>query len=151
MGKISMASIAAFIVMGAGWVLPGQARAQAGSSKPLRAIEGKLLEGAHGPQLQTGSKVYSLTSDSPSLLHTLSDPRLRLRDVKLEGREKPDGQFEVAHLFTVKNGQLYKVRYYCNVCNIVAQEPGPCVCCQRPTELEEIPLKEVTPDTIVVP
>jgi hypothetical protein len=52
---------------------------------------------------------------------------------------KADGTFEVERLYTVKDGKLYRVHYFCKVCNIEALEPGDCVCCQQPVELEEIP------------
>jgi hypothetical protein len=32
------------------------------------------------------------------------------------------------------------VRYFCEVCNVEALEPGDCVCCQAPTELQEVPV-----------
>lgn len=76
------------------------------------------------------------------LFATLEDKRFEDREVRLEGTERPDGTFEVQRLYTVKKGKLYKVRYFCEVCNIEALEPGNCVCCQKPTELEEIPVAE---------
>ena len=63
----------------------------------------------------------------------------------MEGTEKPDGSFEVQWLYTIQKGKLFRVRCYCQVCNIVALEPGPCVCCQQPTELQEIPVQESRP------
>jgi hypothetical protein len=53
---------------------------------------------------------------------------------------KADGTFQVERLYTVKDGRLYRVRYFCKICNIEALEPGNCVCCQQPTELQEIPV-----------
>jgi len=115
-------------------------------------LEGKLLATApSGPFLATGGKKVRLAAKFPFLLHTLEDKRLEDRDVRLEGAVQPDGTFEVERLFTVKDGKLFKVRYYCAVCNIAAVEPGNCVCCQRPTELQEIPVSEVTKDTVTVP
>ena len=61
---------------------------------------------------------------------------------------KRDGTLEVARLYTIHQGKLFRVRYYCDVCNIAALEPGPCVCCQRPTELQEIPVSETDQDTV---
>lgn len=113
------------------------------------ALEGKLAMGLHGPELQErGGKDVRLAAVSSYLLHTLEDPRLLNREVRVEGSMKPDGSFEAARLFTVRDGKLYRVRYYCNVCNIAALEPGKCVCCQRPTELQEIPVSETDKDTI---
>jgi hypothetical protein len=114
-------------------------------------LQGRLIV-LHGqPTLKTARRDYTLSVQNSYLSHTLRDERLLNREVRVEGTLKPDGTFEAAHLFTVRDGQLYKVRYYCDICNIAALEPGNCVCCQRPTELQEIPLSEVGKDTVVVP
>jgi hypothetical protein len=112
-------------------------------------LEGKLLSvPGHGPVLRAHDKDIPLAATSTYLLHTLEDQRLANREVRLEGTMQADGHFEVAHLFTLRDGKLYRVRYYCNVCNIVALEPGRCVCCQRPTELQEIPVSQTDRDTL---
>ena len=117
--------------------------AQAHPSDPLPFLTGKLetIPGT-GLVLQTAKKNYPLTARTTYLFHTLQDKRLANRQVRLEGTKKPDGTFEVAKLFTVHNGKLYRVRYFCEICNIEALEPGNCVCCQQPTELQEIPVDE---------
>lgn len=113
------------------------------------ALEGKLAMGQHGPELREhANKDIRLAAVSSYLLHTLEDPRLLNRQVRLEGTMKADGSFEAVRLFTVREGKLYRVRYYCDVCNIAALEPGRCVCCQRPTELQEIPVSQTDKDTI---
>lgn len=122
---------------------PGQAH------RATVTLEGKLAMGQHGPELREhANKDIRLAAVSSYLLHTLEDPRLLNREVRLEGSMKPDGSFEAARLFTVRDGKLYRVRYYCDVCNIAALEPGRCVCCQRPTELQEIPVSQTDKDTI---
>jgi len=128
------------------------AMAADGAARAPVVLEGKLIPGPDkGPALRASAVEYSLSATTTYLLHTLQDARLQNQEVRLEGTWKPDGGFEVAHLFTLRGGKLYKVRYYCEVCNIAAKEPGNCVCCQRPTELEEIPVDEVSADTVVVP
>ncbi len=111
-------------------------------TRPLTALEGKLLTTRGDcPMLKTGDRELALSANTPYLLHTLQDKRLEGREVRLEGIAQPDGSFEVQWLFTVKNGRLFRVRYFCATCNIVALEPGNCVCCQQPTELQEIPVE----------
>lgn len=114
-------------------------------------LQGRLIDIEGQPALKTAQRDYTLSAKISYLFHTLQDQRLVNREVRVEGTLKPDGTFEVAHLFTVRDGKLYKVRYYCNICNISALEPGNCVCCQRPTELQEIPLSEAGKDAVVVP
>ena len=104
-------------------------------------LEGKLLStSADCPVVRTHGKGQPLSAYTTSLHHTLQDQRLANREVRLEGTMKGDGIFEVERLYTVKDGKLYRVRYFCRVCNIEALEPGNCVCCQQPTELQEIPV-----------
>ncbi len=110
-------------------------------AKTALVLQGKLLSvPGTGPTLRTNSRDYSLAGKTSYLFHTLQDERLLNREVRLEGRMRADGAVEVARLYTLRDGKLYKVRYYCEVCNIEALEPGACVCCQNPTDLQEIPV-----------
>lgn len=117
-----------------------------GEENPAKApavLHGKLLSLAGaGPVLRTQTKDYALAGRTSYLFRTLQDSRLANREVRLEGVARGDGSFEVEKLYTIRNGKLYQVRYYCEVCNIEALEPGNCVCCQQPTELQEIPVSE---------
>jgi hypothetical protein len=111
-----------------------------GETRHLDALEGKLLSiPGQGPVLRTHQKDQPLSATTTYLFHTLLDKRLANREVRLEGTMQADGTFEVERLYTVRNGKFYRVRYFCKVCNIEALEPGDCVCCQHPTELQEIP------------
>ena len=116
---------------------------QTPSAESLLNLTGKLvLVPGTVPVLRTAKKDYSLAARTSHLFHTLQDKRLADREMRLEGITKADGTFEVTKVFAVRDGKLYRVRYYCEVCNIEALEPGNCVCCQQPTELQEIPVNE---------
>jgi hypothetical protein len=116
-----------------------------GAAPKLVALEGKLLSiPGEGPVLRIHEKDQPLSATTTYLFHTLLDKRLANSEVRLQGTMKPDGTFEVERLYTVKNGKLYRVRYFCKTCNIEALEPGDCVCCQQPTELQEIPVDDST-------
>jgi hypothetical protein len=107
----------------------------------LAVLEGMLLSTpADCPVLRNHGKDQPLSGYTTYLHHTLQDKRLANREVRLEGTMKADGTFQVERLYTVKDGRLYRVRYFCKICNIEALEPGNCVCCQQPTELQEIPV-----------
>ncbi len=112
----------------------------AAQPKPLAALQGRL-ETTRGdcPLLKMNGRDQTLSANTTHLLHTMQDKRLDGREVRLEGTAKPDGTFEVQWLYTLHNGKLFRVRYFCATCNIVALEPGDCVCCQQPTVLQEIP------------
>jgi hypothetical protein len=115
----------------------------ADQAKPLAILEGRLLTTRGDcPLLKTAGREQALSANTPYLLHTLQDKRLDGREVRLEGAAQPDGTFEVQWLYTLHNGKPFRVRYFCATCNIVALEPGNCVCCQQPTELQEIPVEK---------
>ena len=119
-------------------VFGGTVEAEEVASLPL-VLVGKLVHsGGTDPVLITPKKRFSLRGAHPYLTATLWDEHLRDRQVRLEGIVK-EGVLEVARIFTVQNGQVFKVRYFCEVCNITDLKPGICVCCQAPTEFREIP------------
>ena len=147
MCRVLFLALASFMVG-----ISSPALGQSPSTNAFETLQGRLsVAGGGGPTLKTALRDYTLSAKSTYLVHTLQDQRLLNREVRVEGTLKPDHTFEVSHLFRVRDGRLYKVRYYCDICNIAALEPGNCVCCQRPTELQEIPLNEVGKDTVVVP
>ena len=116
-------------------------QAASAESKPLTTLQGKLLAAPDKcPILKMDGKEQPLSANTPYLLHTLQDKRLADREVRVEGRMQPEGLFQVEFLYTIHDGKLYRVRYFCKICNIEAIEPGNCVCCQQPTELQEIPV-----------
>ncbi len=126
------------VLICAAWCLAPSAGPAAYAKAPL-ALQGNLLSvPGTGPVLRIHGKDTALAGNTSFLFHILQDNRLLKREVRLEGEMKPDGTFEVQRLYTVRNGKVYKIRYFCEVCNIEALEPGDCVCCQQPTELQEI-------------
>ena len=105
-------------------------------------LQGKLVNTpGSAPVLKTKEKVLSLSGRTVWLLHTLQDKRLADREIRVEGEWQPDGTLKVNHFYTLHSGKLFRVRYFCEICNIEALEPGECVCCQQPTELQEIPVE----------
>jgi hypothetical protein len=68
------------------------------------------------------------------------DPRVRERDLLVRAREAASRALEIIKVFSVKDGKLSDLRYYCDVCHITAYVPGPCPCCGREMELVEEPL-----------
>lgn len=121
----------------------GMARGQAAQPRAasLMTIRGTLSEVAgKGPELAMSQREYILSGQSPYILHVLEDKRLVNQELQLEGTPGPGGVFVVSRLYAVKNGKLYKIQYYCQVCNIIYVQPGHCYCCGRETELQEVPV-----------
>jgi hypothetical protein len=103
----------------------------------LRGTLGSLP--GRGPVLKVGPKDYVLQGQSPYILHTLEDKRLLNHELQLVGTMGPGGDFVVQRMYDIHNGKLYKIQYYCEVCNITYVQPGHCFCCGRETALHEVP------------
>jgi hypothetical protein len=132
--------------------LPLTANSQAPVARGPATLDGKLITVAGKPPvLKTAKQEYPLTATATYVLHTLQDKRLAGREIQVQGTFGNSGTFEVSKFFTVRDGKLYRVRYYCETCNIVALEPGRCVCCQQPTELQEIPASSADSGIVAVP
>lgn len=123
LSSLSVASDAKVVLRGR--IDPGSVQSAASADAPLTFYT-------------TDGEKHKVAGDSMSNAQ-LRDPRLIDRDWELEGSVRPDGQFDIFKLFTVKDGKRYRVTYYCDICHIVTHEPGDCMCCQAPTELREIP------------
>jgi hypothetical protein len=77
------------------------------------------------------------------------DERLRAKDLLLKGEVFPKSHvFEPARMRSVRNGTVYDLYYYCNVCSIETVSPGPCACCQGPVELMERPVRASAADSV---
>ncbi len=70
---------------------------------------------------------------------TMRDPQLAERLWAVRGQRQDDGRVVVEKIFTVKDGVLHRVTYYCEICHITTHEPGACMCCQGETDLRELP------------
>jgi len=99
------------------------------------------------PDCETRGHLYALrTADRVThpLLPTDSaaavwlDSRFRTRELQIIGRLFPPLPFlEVIKFQTWRDGILYDLDYFCDVCMIRTHKPGPCECCQDPVLLRE--------------
>jgi hypothetical protein len=129
--------LAAFL---AGCVLASGA-ASPSASNAVVIIRGKLgaLSGGQ-PTLATDHEHYKLSGQSAYLSKTLQDKRLLNQELQVVGTVQPGGGFQVRQIFAIHSGKLYKIKYYCPVCNITYVQPGHCACCGRETQLKEVPV-----------
>lgn len=108
--------------------------------KTEAALTGRLARQNGGPVLKVKDKTYRLVSTNEYANSILREERVGGREFRLEGRWKASDTFDVERLFTLRDGKLFKVTYYCHVCAITSYKPGRCDCCQEPTEVREVPL-----------
>ena len=115
--------------------------------KPLE-LTGKLValpEKAVGLKIQEKSiaKTIALMSDDEYVTAILGDERLLGKTMQVSGAWKEkDRRLNVSHLYTVHDGKLHRITYWCDICTVGASKPGPCICCLQPVDLKEVPLDE---------
>ncbi len=108
------------------------------SAETLRGRLAPLVEGAPLRLVAFDGEPVELAPDE-GLERTMRDPQLAERTWEVRGRRRSDGRFAVEKIFTVKDGELHRVTYYCVICHITTHEPGRCMCCQEGTDLRELP------------
>jgi len=74
-----------------------------------------------------------------ALTAMFTDHRVRERELQITAWERQNHQLELVGVQSLKNGKLYDLYYYCDICNITAYGPGPCPCCRRDLEFKETP------------
>ena len=84
-----------------------------------------------------GKRYKFLSSDSSTAM--FADPRVRQRELQITARLLPDDKLEIVTVQSIRDGKLYDIYYFCELCNITAYAPGPCVCCRQELEFRETP------------
>jgi len=104
-------------------------------------LRGHLRQPAGKPPVieTAGGKTYTVSGDEFTKAQ-MADPKLKGRQMELEGRHTSPSHFEATKIFTIKDGKRYKATYWCDICSIRTHMPGLCMCCQADTELQEIPV-----------
>jgi hypothetical protein len=106
-------------------------------------LQGKLLvQKGKASLADPGGMEVQLVSGDDSISETLADGRLSGREVKVIGRLRPDGSFDVREFYVVRGKTLCRLIYFCDVCHITTFRPGDCLCCQKPTVPTEVPLTD---------
>jgi hypothetical protein len=100
----------------------------------LKPCDRYVLEGSDG-------KTYTFAPSDP-MIGMFADTRVRERDLQITASLSGANQLEVLRVQSIRNGKLYDLYYFCNICNITAYSPGPCPCCRRDLEFKEVPASE---------
>ena len=115
---------------------------QAATAPKTETVRGKLVvRSGEAPVLEMADhKLVALDGDAPTR-KVLHDPRVNAFEVEARGHFTAPGKFLIApqhtHALLVRDGgKLKMITYWCDVCYIRAYAPGPCVCCQKDTDLD---------------
>jgi hypothetical protein len=105
-------------------------------------LRGRLIvRDGETPVMETAEhKRVQLDGDTPTR-KVLGDTRIDGFDAEARGHFTAPGEFLIdpqhtRPLLVRQAGKLKMITYWCNVCYIRAYTPGPCVCCQRDTDLD---------------
>ncbi|MDA1277892.1 MAG: hypothetical protein O2960_28170 [Verrucomicrobia bacterium] len=67
-----------------------------------------------------------------------ADERMRQKELIVKGRVFPETAIlDATPLRTVRDGVIYDLYYYCDICAIKTVVPGECMCCQQSAVLME--------------
>ena len=141
--RLRHSALALLVVCGVALGFAAGTARSADTQNTRKTLQGQLLfiQGT-GPVVKTVKKEVPLAGRYGYIFRTLEDKRLRNDEVRLNGEYQADGNFRVDDIFTIHHGEVYRIRYFCETCNIVGLGPGRCVCCQQPTELQEVPVNK---------
>ena len=119
-------------------VLRGRAVCLDQSGSEIDALFGCDERAGHFGLVDKGAKLHSFDpADSTTAVFT--DARVRARDLQVTARLNAKRQLEIIKVQSVREGKLYDIYYFCEICNIRAYTPGPCPCCQKELEFKETP------------
>ena len=104
---------------------------------------GHRLDGCDGANarfaLATGDgRLHIFSADDPAAA-MFTDARVRRHELQITAQAAADQQLEIVRLQAVREGKLYDIYYFCELCNIRAYAPGLCPCCRNEMELRETP------------
>ena len=105
-------------------------------------VHGKLVvRSGEAPVIETAEhKRILLDGDQPTR-KVLHDPRVNGFEVEARGHFTAPDKFQIdpqhtRALVVLQGGKPKMITYWCDVCYIRAYAPGPCVCCQKDTDLD---------------
>jgi hypothetical protein len=100
---------------------------------------GRRLDAEHGCN-QASHRYELLTSDGKRYQFSADDlivpifkeSRVRKMELQITALLHENDLLELIKVLAIKEGKLYDIYYFCDLCNITAYGPGPCSCCFQP-------------------
>jgi hypothetical protein len=100
-------------------------------------------EGGWG--LRAGNGAIQRFSSLDERVQILKDVRVRSKPLEVTAWRDDAGELAIVHLYTLIDGRRHAPHYYCELCAIRSNAPGPCWCCQAPFEFREPPVEDEDP------
>jgi hypothetical protein len=119
------------------------ARAFAAEQPKGDTLRGKLIiQTGHSPAVETPDHARIIVQSDEANDKVLHDDRINGFEMQAHGHFISPDHFQIdpqhtrSLLVRDHDGRLKMVTYWCDVCGIRAYTPGPCVCCQKNTDLD---------------
>jgi hypothetical protein len=119
-------------------VIRGRAVCLNAAGREVESIFGCAETGTRFGFASKEGKLYTfMPTDTMTAVFT--DARVRQRDLQLTARLHGSDKLEIIKVQSVKEGKVYDIFYFCEVCSITAYTPGLCPCCRNELEFRERP------------
>jgi hypothetical protein len=119
-------------------VLRGHVICLDATGKRLDALLGGNGPGVRYALSDNGGKLHDFSSiDASAAIFT--DQRVRQRELQVTAQSTVKHQLEIIRVQSIREGKLYDLYYFCELCNIRAYAPGLCPCCRNEMEFRETP------------
>jgi len=119
-------------------VIRGRAVCLDGTGRPTDALFGCNETIPRFGFAASDGRLYKFSA-TDTMTAMFNDSRVRQRELQVTARLRAGAQLEVIKVQSIKEGKLYDIFYFCEVCNIKAYAPGPCPCCRNDLEFMETP------------
>jgi hypothetical protein len=119
-------------------VLRGHVVCLDANGKPLDGVLGCNGPGVRYAFLdKEGVRHDVAATDANAAIFT--DVRVRQRELQITAQLTAKHQLELIRVQSIREGKLYDIYYFCELCNIRAYAPGLCPCCRNEMEFRETP------------
>jgi hypothetical protein len=119
-------------------VLRGHVVCLDANGKPLDSVLGCNGPGVRYAFLdRNGGRHDVAATDVSAAIFT--DVRVRQRELQITAQLTSKKQLELIRVQSIREGKLYDLYYFCELCNIRAYAPGLCPCCRNEMEFRETP------------
>jgi hypothetical protein len=121
-------------------VLRGQVALLDESGQRLNSQQGSNQAMANYELLTGEGRRYKFSPDDV-IVPIFTESRVRKLELQITALQHADNLLELIKVLAVKEGKLYDIYYFCDLCNITAYGPGPCPCCFEPFVFIEKPAR----------
>lgn len=119
-------------------VLRGRAVCLDAAGREVDSLLGCNESGRRFGLASKDGRLYKFSA-TDAMTEMFTDIRVRQRELQISARLLAGDRLEIIKVQSIKEGKLYDIFYFCELCNIKAYAPGLCPCCRNDLEFRETP------------